>query len=79
MYLFLGVLTALGVTVETAFLIAAPLGVLGFCCWVFAFIICLLQFINKVFLLSSIGALFSSVIPLAFLAFGFWVAANGGV
>ena len=79
MYLLVGILTAFGTSVETSFLITSPVGVLGFICWVAAFIISVSQLVKRESFVASIGGLFSSFIPLAFLGFGFWVATNGGV
>lgn len=79
MYLLVGVFTVLGVPVEASFLIASPAGVLGFSCWVVAFIFSVLQLTRRESLATSIGGLLSSFIPLAFLGFAFWMAVNGGV
>lgn len=79
MYLLVGILTALGVSVEASFIAASPAGLLGFTCWVAAFIISLQQLSRGQNIGASVGGLLSSFVPLSFLAFGFWVAANGGV
>lgn len=79
MYLLVGIFTALGVSVEASFIAASPAGLLGFVCWVAAFIISVQQLLRGQNIGTSIGGLFSSFLPLSFLAYGFWVAANGGV
>lgn len=79
MYLLVGVFTALGVSVETSFLIASPAGVLGFCFWVAAFIISALWLFKAKNIAVSVGGLVLSCMPLLFLGFAFWLAANGGV
>ena len=79
MYLLVGIFTALGLSVEVSFLIASPAGVLGFGCWVTAFIISVVWLFKTKNLAVAFGGFVSSIVPLAFLGFGFWVAANGGV
>ncbi len=79
MYLLVGVFTALGISVEISFLIASPVGVLGFVFWVAAFIISLLWLFEAKNIAVSVGGLVLSFIPLALLGFGFWIAATGGV
>ena len=79
MYLLVGIFTGLGVSVENSFIIASPAGFLGFCCWIAAFIISSRKLIKGKNVTVSIAGLISSLIPLAFLAFAFWVAVNGGV
>lgn len=79
MYLVVGIFAALGLSVEASFLIASPLGVLGFGCWVTTFIISLVWLFKAKNLTVAFGGLISASIPLAFLGFVFWVAANGGV
>ena len=79
MYLLAGAFTALGVSVEMSFLIASPTGVFGFIFWVTAFIVSTLWLVKAKNIAVSVGGVVLSVIPLAFLGFGFWVAVNGGV
>lgn len=79
MYLLVGILTSLGTSVETAFIAASPAGVIGFTCWVAAFIFSLQHLVKRQRIPASIGGLVASLIPLAFLAYAFWIAVNGGV
>lgn len=79
MYMLVGIFTALGVSVETSFILAAPVGILGFICWVAAFFTSLGQLAKGQLRATSIGGMVSSSVPLLFLGYGFWVVANGGV
>lgn len=79
MYLLVSILTALGLSVEASFLTASPVGVLGFGCWVSAFIISVVWLYRGKNITLAFSGLAASGIPLAFLGFGLWVAANGGV
>lgn len=79
MYLLVGILTALGASVETAFIVASPAGIMGFVCWVTTFMLSLLNLAKGLRISTSIAGLVTSIIPLAFLGFAFWVSANGGV
>mgnify|MGYP003385256686 CR=1 FL=1 len=79
MYLLVGVFTALGVSVEVSFIIASPAGFLGFICWVASFVISVQKLLSGQSIVASTSGLLLSLIPLSFLAFGFWVASNGGV
>ncbi|WP_185234980.1 hypothetical protein [Teredinibacter franksiae] len=79
MYLLVGVFTALGASVETSFLIAAPAGVLGFVFWVAALTFGASGLLKSNNIAASLGGLVASIVPLAFLGFAFWVALNGGV
>ena len=79
MYLLVGILTALGLSVEASFLIASPVGLLGFVCWVSAFIISVVWLYRAKSTAVAFCSLVASGIPLAFMGLGFWVVANGGV
>lgn len=79
MYLLVGIFTVLDLSVEASFLIASPVGMLGFCCWVTALIISVVWLFKAKNLAVAFGGLVSSAIPLTFLGFGFWMAINGVV
>lgn len=79
MYLLVGVFSASGISVETSFLIASPLGLFGFICWVAAFWFGMLQLLQGERNLSSLGGVILSAAPLIFLGIGLGVAFHGGV
>jgi len=80
MYLAVGILTALKVQVELAFLIAAPLGILGYLSWVLSFFVSFRKMVwSQSKVASIIGILFSGL-PLALFTYGFiFVIGTGGV
>ena len=79
MYLLVGIITSIGTSVENAFILASPLGVIGFACWVSGFIFSLQYLTTGKDIPGSVGGLVASTIPLAFLIFVVLIAANGGV
>jgi len=79
MYLLAGILIDVGVSVDTSFLVASPVGFLGFICWVTSLTISIKQVLNGQITAVSLGGMLSSFIPFAFLGFAFWVVVNGGV
>lgn len=78
MYFLVGLLTALGVSVENAFIWAAPAGLIGFVCWVAGLIFSLQHLRRSKKWVTALAGLVVSVVPLLFLGFAFWLAANGG-
>lgn len=78
MYLLVGIFTTLDLSVEVSFIIASPAALVGFAAWVMAFAVSLRSLIQGRLIAVSIGGLVSSIIPLIFLGYGFWIAANGG-
>jgi len=79
MYVAVGLLTQTSIEVPKAFSLASPLGVLGFISWILAAALSFRKSVWRETRVKTIVALLLSVPPLIFLAFGYWVATNGGV
>ena len=79
MYLLVGIFSVAGMSTKTSFIVASLVGILGFLCWLAALIISVVQLFKGLTIGASIGAFFLSLIPLSFLTYSFFIAANGGV
>lgn len=79
MYLLVGIFTAFGISVETAFILASPAGVIGFLLWFLSIMFGINAIREHVNIASSSVAIIASVVPLVFLFYSFWLSANGYV
>ena len=74
-----GVFTSIATSVENAFILTSPSGVIGFACWVAGFIFSLLYLATGENIPASVEGLVASKIPLVFLICALLIAENDGV
>ena len=81
MYLVVGILTGfLDIKVQTAFMIASPIGLSGFIFWCLTLIFSIKKLRQGRNIASSIIALLGAILPLAFIGIGLWITIlRGGV
>ena len=80
MYLLIAVLSVTQMApVQTAFMVAAPLGFLGFIFWVLGLLFSSKQIMSGNYKINTWAAFVLSVLPLGLFVYGFCIAVNGGV
>jgi hypothetical protein len=77
LYLIVGLLAAANMDVALAFSIATPLGLIAIVCWCLAIFYGIKHVIGNQYRIVALLAIVTAALPLAFLLFGFWAAANG--